>query len=169
MLNKFGRKWAMIILVIPFTIGWVLVIWAQNFTMMFIGRLMLGLAGGPFCIAAPQYTAEIAQKEIRGTLSCFMELLQVSGILFAFIVGGGVNVFWLSIIGGVIPFIFGAIFYFMPESPTYLISEGKDDDAVIAFKRLRGEDYDPSEEVEVLKADFLEESNNNLSFMEILC
>ena len=167
-MNKVGRKWAMIILAIPFTIGWILVIWAQNFTMMFIGRFIIGLAGGPFCISAPQYTAEIAQKEIRGTLSCFMELLQVSGILFAFIVGAGTSVFWLSVIGGILPLIFGCIFYFMPESPTFLINEGKDEKAVIAFKRLRGEDYDPSEEVEELKADLLEESNNNLSFMDTL-
>ena len=168
MLDKLGRKWAMIILVVPFTIGWILVIWAQNFTMMLIGRLILGLAGGPFCVAAPQYTAEISQKEIRGTLSCFMELLQVTGILFAFSVGAGVSVFWLSVIGGIIPFIFGAIFFFMPESPTYLVKEGKHEDAVTSYKWLRGQHYNPSEEVEELKADLLKESNNNLSFMDTL-
>ena len=131
--------------------------------MMFIERFIIGLAGGPFCISAPQYIAEISQKEIRGTLSCFMELLQVSGILFAFIVGAGTSVFWLSVIGGVIPFIFGFIFYFMPESPIYLINEGRDLEATQSYKWLRGEEFDSSEETSLL-----EQPEDNLTFMETL-
>jgi predicted MFS family arabinose efflux permease len=46
---KFGRKWTMLSLVIPFIIGWSLVIWAQSFWMMLIGRVCIGIAGGAFC------------------------------------------------------------------------------------------------------------------------
>lgn len=66
MMKKFGRKWTMISLVVPFMIGWVLVIWAQNLAMLLSGRFMLGLAGGAFCVSAPQYSSEIAEKEVRG-------------------------------------------------------------------------------------------------------
>lgn len=123
MANWFGRKWTMLGLVVPFTIGWALVIWAQNLTMMFIGRFILGIAGGAFCVTAPMYTGEIAQKEIRGSLGSYFQLMVTIGILFVYAVGAGVNVFFLSIISGVIPLIFGVIFFFMPESPTYYVSQ----------------------------------------------
>ena len=51
LMKKFGRKWTMLSLVITFTIGWGLVIWAQNFMMMMIGRFVIGLAGGAFCVS----------------------------------------------------------------------------------------------------------------------
>ena len=168
LMNKFGRKMTMLSLVVPFTIGWVLVIWAQNFTMMCIGRLLIGLAGGAFCISAPQYTAEIAEKEIRGTLSSFFQLMMVSGILFVYCIGAGLTVVWFSVIGLIIPLIFGAVFFFMPESPTHLVNEGKDEAAVTSLKWLRGQSYDPTLEINDLKAALLEKTQNNVSFLETL-
>lgn len=36
------------------------------------------------------------------------------GILFVYAVGAGVGVFWLSLICGIIPLVFGVVFFFMP-------------------------------------------------------
>lgn len=36
----------MLSLVIPFTIGWALLIWAQNVAMMIVARVLIGIAGG---------------------------------------------------------------------------------------------------------------------------
>lgn len=80
LINIFGRKWTMLGLVVPFTIGWVLIIWAQNLAMMITGRFLLGIAGGAFCVAAPVYTGEIAQKEIRGTLGSYFQLMVTVGM-----------------------------------------------------------------------------------------
>lgn len=114
LLNIIGRKWSMLSLIIPFTIGWGLIIWAQNLTMLITGRVFIGIAGGAFCVASPVYIGEIAQKEIRGTLGSYFQLMITIGILFVYAVGAGVNVFTLSIICGIIPLVFGAIFFFMP-------------------------------------------------------
>lgn len=122
LINLIGRKLAMLLLVIPFTIGWALLIWAQNVAMMYVARFLLGIAGGAFCVAAPMYTGEIAQKEIRGTLGSFFQLMITGGILFVYAIGAGLDVMWMSIVCGLLPLIFGVIFVFMPESPTYLVS-----------------------------------------------
>ena len=53
LINWIGRKTTMLLLVIPFTLGWGLVIWAQNISMMVIGRVLLGVASGGICVAAP--------------------------------------------------------------------------------------------------------------------
>jgi MFS family permease len=41
---------------------WILLIFAHNFWMLLVGRFFLGLVGGAFCILAPLYSAEIAEK-----------------------------------------------------------------------------------------------------------
>lgn len=121
LINLIGRKWTMLLLVLPFVLGWALLIWAQNLPMMYAARFILGISGGAFCVTAPMYTGEIAQKDIRGTLGSFFQLMITIGILFVYGIGAGLNVFWMSVVCGIIPIVFGVIFFFMPESPTYLV------------------------------------------------
>ena len=168
LMQKFGRKWTMISLVVPFLVGWSLVIWAQNFLMLMIGRFFLGFAGGAFCVSAPQYSSEIAEKEIRGIVGTFFQVLINVGILFVYIFGAFVNVFGTSIICAIIPVVFGLIFFFMPESPVYLVTEKRDNDAVKTYKWLRGSAYDPSHEIEELKLELEENKKNQLSFSKVL-
>lgn len=164
LMNKIGRKRTMLFLVIPFIIGWSLIIWAQNFIMMLIGRLFLGLAGGAFCISAPQYSAEIAEKDIRGALGTFFQLLIALGILFAYVIGAYMSVFAMSIVCGICPIVFAVIFVFMPESPVYLITNNKEYEAKKSLLWLRGKDYDPTDEINELKERLLEDSNEKVPF-----
>ncbi|KAM8708633.1 hypothetical protein ACLKA7_015580 [Drosophila subpalustris] len=150
LINQIGRKWTMLLLVLPFIVGWAMLIWAQNVVMMYVARFILGIAGGAFCVTAPMYTGEIAQKDIRGTLGSFFQLMITIGILFVYGLGAGLNVFWLSIICGLIPIVFGVIFFFMPESPTYLVSKGRSESAVQSIQWLRGKEYDYAPELEEL-------------------
>lgn len=166
LMKRFGRKWTMISLVAPFMVGWILVIWAQNFAMLLIGRLTIGIAGGAFCVSAPQYSAEIGEKEIRGTLGSFFQLLIITGILFVYIIGPLMTLFWTNIVCATIPLIFGAVFFFMPESPVYLLIEKRDEEAIQALKWLRGEQYDPTNEIESLKKDLFENEDEKVSFKD---
>lgn len=168
LMKKFGRKWTMISLVVPFILGWALVTWATSFEMLMTGRFIIGLAGGAFCVSAPQYSSEIAEKEIRGVVGTFFQLLIISGILFAYIVGAFVPAFLTSVLCGIIPLIFGLIFLFMPESPVYLIIESRDGEAVKSYKWLRGNSYDPTKEIEDLKADLAAGEKDKVSLREVL-
>lgn len=51
LMKKIGRKGTMLSLVVPFMIGWGLVTFAKNFEMLLIGRFVIGLAGGAFCVS----------------------------------------------------------------------------------------------------------------------
>ncbi|KAH8372199.1 hypothetical protein KR093_010563 [Drosophila rubida] len=150
LINFIGRKWTMLLLVLPFVVGWALLIWAQNVVMMYIARFILGIAGGAFCVTAPMYTGEIAQKDIRGTLGSFFQLMITIGILFVYGIGAGLNVEWMSLVCGLLPIIFGIIFFFMPESPTYLVSKNRSEAAVKSIQWLRGKEYDYGPEMEEL-------------------
>ena len=168
LMNKFGRKSMMLYLVLPLLIGWGMIIWATEFYTMLSGRFLIGLAGGACYISVPQYTAEIAQKEIRGSLGSFVELMVVSGTLFIYIAGAYISVFWLGIIGSFSAVVFAVIFIFMPESPTYLQLKGKDEQVLKTLKWLRGKNFDPTEEVKELKFTLLKDQQNNSSIREIM-
>lgn len=53
MIDIVGRKITMLLMLIPFTIGWFLIIFAQNMTFMITGRVFLGVACGGICVSAP--------------------------------------------------------------------------------------------------------------------
>lgn len=163
LMNKFGRKWTMISLIAPFMLGWALVTFAQNFTMLLVGRFFIGLAGGAFCVSAPQYSSEIAEKEIRGIVGTFFQLLVITGILFVYTIGAFVTVFWLNIICAVIPLLFGLTFCLMPESPVYLINNNREAEAKNSFNWLRGSSYDPQDEVDILKQELLDSQRSQES------
>lgn len=168
LMNIIGRKWSMLSLVIPFTIGWGLIIWAQNLAMLIVGRVLLGIASGAFCVTSPAYIGEIAQKEIRGTLGSYFQLMITIGILFVYCIGAGVNLLWLSIICGIIPLIFGAVFFLMPESPSYLVMRDRNQEAHDAIHWFRGKLYDPTEDIAELQNENEEQKANNLSLMQAL-
>lgn len=156
----------MIALVIPFLIGWGLLIWAQGFWMLVTGRFFLGLAGGAFCISAPQYSAEIAEKEIRGIIGTFFQLLVNGGILFVYIIGPFISITLTNIVCACVAILFGVIFFFMPESPVYLVIENRLDEAKSSYKWLRGSTYDPQGEIDELKAELEENARNSITFSE---
>lgn len=97
MMDKIGRKWTILVMLIPVTIGWILIIFSQNFAMMLIGRLLTGLSGA-FTVSGPQYTSEMAEKEIRGALAIMSQVFFMAGIVFAYSVGAGLNIFGLSVV-----------------------------------------------------------------------
>ncbi|XP_037031973.1 facilitated trehalose transporter Tret1-like [Bradysia coprophila] len=128
-----GRKTAMLLLVIPFTFGWTLIIFARNFTMVIMGRALLGIATGGVCVIVPIYIAEIAETRIRGVLCYLFQLSSSVGTLLA---GASITTSRLSVVCAVIPLVFGILILFCPESPTYLMQNNRPGDASRALLRL---------------------------------
>lgn len=163
-----GRKWGCLVQTIPFTIGWALIIWSSNLGMIFAGRFLTGLASGAFCVAAPLYANEISEKNIRGTLGTFFQLLLVVGILITYIGGAYQSSRDLSILCLVIPLIFAVIFFFQPETPVYYVKKNKESEALASLKRLRGSDYNCENELIEIKASLQNDTKNTVSLMDVL-
>lgn len=161
-----GRKTALLLMVIPFTIGWLLIIFSNSLLMFYFGRFITGLSAGAFCVGAPLYTSEIAESEIRGTLGSFFQLMLTVGILITYILGAILkDMMILSIISAIVPLIFFAIFFFMPETPVYHLKKGNDDAARKSLVRLRGHQYDVDTELQQHQAALEEASRHNISFL----
>ncbi|XP_038223365.1 facilitated trehalose transporter Tret1-like isoform X3 [Zerene cesonia] len=163
-----GRKKTMLFLTLPFTLGWLLITFATNVGMLMAGRFITGIAGGAFCVTAPAYTSEIAQDSIRGTLGSYFQLMITVGILFAYAVGSYTSVFVFNILCTLIPIVFAVIFFFMPESPNFLVVKGKHDEAREALIRLRGRNYDVDSELNNLQTKAEDAKNNPVSFLSAI-
>lgn len=163
-MDAIGRKKTMLFLTLPFTVGWLLITFGSSVGMLIAGRFITGIAGGAFCVTAPAYTSEIAQDSIRGTLGSYFQLMITIGVLFAYVVGSYTTVFLFNILCTCIPIVFGTVFFFMPESPNYLVVNNRNDEAKEALIKLRGRNYDVDYELSTLKQKAEEARNNPVAF-----
>ncbi|KAH8308691.1 facilitated trehalose transporter Tret1-2 homolog [Drosophila kikkawai] len=147
LIHKIGRKVTMLIMVLPFLIGWLLIIFAQHVAMLIVGRFLVGFSGASYCVAAPMYNTEIAELSKRGIMGCFFQLQIVLGILYGFIVGAFASCLWFSIACAICPVVFFVTFIWMPESPVYLAQKGKTEKAEKSLQFLRGKNADVSGEL----------------------
>ncbi|WP_184752894.1 sugar porter family MFS transporter [Microbacterium thalassium] len=115
-------------------------------------RVVGGLGIGIASVVAPAYIAEIAPKQIRGSLASLQQLAITIGIFAALLsdfvlegaAGGPDNVLWLGLeawrwmfIVGVVPAaVYGILSFTVPESPRFLITQGRTDEARAIFSRL---------------------------------
>lgn len=141
-----GRRPTMLALIPPYIVGWILMIFANNVAMLYCGRFILGMCGGAFCVTAPMYCTEICQTALRGTIGAFFQLLIVSGVLYGYLVGAFLPLLTINILCAILPLIFAAVHFFMPESPIYLAIKGRNEDAAAALQWLRGKNYDIDDE-----------------------
>lgn len=163
-----GRKMTILLLACPFGAGYLCVILGGNAGTIMAGRFLLGMAGGAFCVASPTYTAEIAQADIRGTLGVFFQLMLVIGILLSYVLGEHLSINTFNVLLATIPLASTAVFAFMPESPVYLVSRGRNESAVQSLQWLRGAQYDCAAEIAELQAQCEESRRSKASLASVL-
>lgn len=100
-----------------------------------------------FSKGATTYNGEIAEKDIRGKLGTTFNILKLTGSLYVLCVGPFVSYEALALSCSVLPIVFAIIFYFMPESPYFLIKVGRKDAARENLIRLSGNNT-PSKTIE---------------------
>lgn len=146
-----GRKKALIIYGIPFTIGWLVLAFAQSVSILILGRVIVGFSAGLFSGTAPSYVVEISIISIRGLLGACFQLCVTIGILLVYLFGAFLP--WTTLAGiATIPTLFMAILMiFMPETPSWLVSKNKKSEAEQSLKALRGEDNDNEQELTQLQ------------------
>ena len=149
MLVWFGQR-KITIAVLPLSlISWLGHTYAPNAWFLKASRALLGFCQGMYFYCAYTFAAEITHPNYRsilcGMIDCFIQL----GFLFVFTIGStGLHWRTVATICGfsstVVPFI---IFIFLHDSPRWLISKNKYDDAKQALIFYRGDQYDVETEL----------------------
>ncbi|KZC13066.1 Facilitated trehalose transporter Tret1 [Dufourea novaeangliae] len=169
LIDRIGRKWTMMSLAPVFVTGWIVIVAAIHvLALVIIGRLITGACGGMFCVAAPIYSAEISEKEIRGTLGVFFQLLLVIGVMYGFCCGFSGNVITISVLCGVGPIIFLVMMFFMPESPLFYLAKEKEESAMKSMRFFRGPNVDIGPEIEAFKEQVRESKRQQVTITTFL-
>lgn len=120
---------------------------------LIVWRILGGLGIGIASVVAPAYIAEVAPRQIRGSLASLQQLAITLGIFAALlsnallvaVAGGsadnmlwwGLDAWrWMFLIGVIPAAVYGFLAFTMPESPRFLLSRGRTDEARAIFARL---------------------------------
>ncbi|KIE01737.1 General substrate transporter, partial [Metarhizium majus ARSEF 297] len=146
-----GRKGAIYLSLVLYTIGAALEAGAIDFGMIVAGRVILGLGVGLEGGTVPVYVAETVERRIRGNLVSLYQLMIALGEVLGYAVAAiflKVPGNWRYILGSSL--VFSTIMFvgmlFLPESPRYLMHKGKTLDAFKVWKRIRGVETTESKE-----------------------
>lgn len=142
--DKYSRKYSMLIAVVIFTIGSIVQTAAMDYAMLTVGRLVGGIGIGMLSMVAPLYIGEISPPEIRGSLLVLEEFCIVFGIVVAYWITYGTRYMsgewaWrLPFLLQMIPStVLGLGILFLPFSPRWLASKGRDSEALQSLAKLR--------------------------------
>ncbi|KAJ5484907.1 hypothetical protein N7539_004895 [Penicillium diatomitis] len=147
-----GRRMAIIVSCILYTIGAALEAGAIDFGMIFAGRFILGMGVGLEGGTVPVYVAESVPRRVRGNLVSLYQLNIALGEVLGYAVAAmfvSVPGNWRYILGSSL--IFSTILLvgmlFMPESPRYLMHKEREVEAYAVWKKIRGfNDFEAKEE-----------------------
>ena len=163
----FGRKKTLLYLALPLVVSWILIASSPNVYGLYVGRFVGGIAVGAFSVAIPPYVEDIAEKQLLKTLATFYHVHFSCGVLFGYIIGMVENTTWLSVLCASIPVAFFIAFIFLPESPAYLMSQGKFHEAKAALRYYRGIDNDIDGELKALKEYIRNSVKNKMTFKKL--
>jgi len=163
--KRIGRKVSLIFAAILFAIS----AWGSglpsfmgdSINLMVFFRILGGIAIGIASMNAPMYIAEIAPAEKRGNLVTFYQLAIVIGFFVVFLatyyIGNNLSeaenisfgwrqMFWSELIPA---FLFLVLLFFVPKSPRWLMTKGKEEEALNILTRIHGEEKANKEIVEI--------------------
>lgn len=150
--DKFGRKKILILTAIMFAISSIGAAIPTNLSQFVAARLIGGLGIGAASMLSPMYISEMSPADKRGMLVTLYQLAIVLGINLIYfinllIAGSGteqwnIDMGWRYMLGsGTIPAVLFLIaLVLVPESPRWLASKGKDDDAIKILEKLNSKD-----------------------------
>lgn len=144
-----GRKKSIIGSSVLFGIGSLVLFAAPGFQELLAGRAIVGMGLGISSTVVPIYLSECAPRSIRGKLNTANQISITFGEWVAALLGGIVSKFdfgWRFLLGAaVIPAGIQMMGFLctLPESPRYLLDQGRKEEAAKALSLIRGEDSYP--------------------------
>jgi sugar porter (SP) family MFS transporter len=158
--DRFGRRPVVLVAGLVFLVGALGAAFTPSFALLLTARLVMGLTVGALSVTVPIYLSEIAPAHARGRLSGLNQLCISSGILVAYLVDLGFEsskswrwMFGLAAVPAVV-LLLGLLR--QPESPRWLVKQGREAEAREVLARNRD-----SAEIESEIADIREAANRS--------
>ncbi len=140
--DRIGRRRFMLISAVLFLVSAVGCAVPRTITAFVIFRFVGGLGIGSAAVLSPLYIAEIAPARIRGALVSVNQMAIVTGILLAYFVNwvfagsGPSNWRWMYAMGAIPSVLFFLLLLRVPESPRWLVKNGREEEAGAVLTRV---------------------------------
>jgi sugar porter (SP) family MFS transporter len=156
LINRYGRRKISRLNCFIFIASGLLMAAAETMAALVAGRLLAGVGSGVSMVTVPIYLAEVAPKNIRGTVGVVTQISIVIGILLVQVIGvfAGRRSLWryILLVGAGLGFSQWLLLSATVESPKWLaLQPGKMPAAHTALRKLRGSD-DVDDELRSWKA-----------------
>jgi sugar porter (SP) family MFS transporter len=163
--DRFGRRSVLLLTAVLFFVSSLTAALATHFPMFVAARICGGLGVGAAILTAPVYIAEIAPARIRGSLVSLSQLMIVIGISVSFfsnyfLLSLGANSWrWMLGVQAVPAALYFSLLIFVPESPRWLLSKGREQSALAALAAVHGPAA-AHHELEIMQANLLKKSRH---------
>jgi SP family sugar:H+ symporter-like MFS transporter len=173
-----GRRNTMMVAAVLFLCGALVQGFAHVQSLFVIARLAGGMAVGAASVLSPAYISEVAPASIRGRLTTVQQIMIITGLTAAFVVNyflaasagestatywAGIEAWrWMYLMQAVPAAIFLIALIFIPESPRYLVSKGRNEKATSVLTSLFGAEI-AKEKLAEIRATFAEDHRPRLS------
>ncbi|XP_074556479.1 putative polyol transporter 6 [Curcuma longa] len=154
-----GRRYTIVVGAAIFFVGSVLMGLGLNFAMLLSGRCIAGVGVGYALMIAPVYSAEISSSSTRGFLSSLPEICISLGILSGYLANFAFGKLplvygWRAMLGvAAIPSVaLAASIVMMPESPRWLVMQGRLKEARDILLRVSNSKEEADERLGEMKA-----------------
>ena len=132
--DHFGRRKVIIVTAILFAVGAIGAAFALNVPMIVGFRLIIGIAIGVASYTAPLYISEISPPQARGALVSLNQLMITCGIVVSYLVDYALSAAphawrWMFGLGALPAIILILGMIALSESPRWLVSKNRDDEA----------------------------------------
>jgi len=165
--NKLGRRLSILFASFVFTIGSLLLAFAWDVKSLIFGRLIIGVGIGVASLTTPVYISEMAKPSLRGTLVTMNALLIPFGQFFAGMVDGILSSTphgWRYMLGlAAVPsvvMLFG--FLILPESPRWLASKGRYQEAKRILEEYRDTRREARQEIQEIIGSLQQDNQSGL-------
>lgn len=164
---KLGKKKTLLLFSIPQITSNLILIFANNVSLFYVARFLMGIGTGCVFSLIPIYVAEISEDTHRGRTSMFLPLMITLTQDFIFIIGPFVTIQILAMISLIPSIIFLVVFgVFVPESPYYFVKKNKLLKAQITLIKTRQTDEVFDELQDIIK--FVNESDDKFSLKALI-
>ncbi|CAH0596944.1 unnamed protein product [Chrysodeixis includens] len=136
--DRFGRKVMTLVTTLSLIVYWQIKLFCLEPWALILARAVAGIPCSSCYIVLPIYLKEISDIDLRGALGSLLILNRNIGYLTSYICADLLDVNTVLWLGLLVPTVIFFVFLAMPETPEYLVKQGKVDEAKTVLAWLRG-------------------------------
>lgn len=170
--DRVGRKKALMTAAFIFLVSSLAMAFSSNINFFILSRFFAGIGVGMASVLSPMYIAEISPAQMRGQMVSLNQLTVTIGIFITSLINyalrdTGADAWrWMVGLGAVPSFLFFLGVIWLPESPRWLLTRNKQEDAKNILAIIGGNQY-ADESVNAIQKTLMGEDIKKISYKEV--